>query len=163
MRALVVLLAVFALRAQDTRNVAEPHFPDTCTVLSAEQDVLTTESASDTARIQSAMDACPKGRAVALRVSGSHNIFVGQRLRLQPLPSDRCPRCGARLAGTSLASLRYRDLPRYSDGQALPRRRRWLGPHNAPLCGLPGSGCVAGCNRPIPKRAQETGTLKRND
>jgi len=67
------LLASGAAHAQDTRKVTEPVAPPSCTVL-------TTAAAGndDTARIQSAIDQCPAGRAVQL--TGS---FVSGPLKLR--------------------------------------------------------------------------------
>ncbi|HEX5344078.1 MAG TPA: pectinesterase family protein [Duganella sp.] len=61
-----------ATHAQDTRKVVEPTPPPACVVLTGGA------SGDDTARIQSAVDACPAGRAV--RLSGS---FVSGPLKLR--------------------------------------------------------------------------------
>ncbi len=77
-----VMLMLPALRAQDTRQVTEPHFPEACAVLtaqlSADKGALpdASERMPDTARIQSALDHCEKGKAVALRAAGGRNIFL---------------------------------------------------------------------------------------
>jgi polygalacturonase len=84
------LFALAALHAQDTRNVAEPHFPAICAVLTAQlaapQGVLPEASggAPDTARIQAAIDKCEQGKAVALRPAGAKNIFLAGPLTLKP-------------------------------------------------------------------------------
>jgi polygalacturonase len=79
---IAALISLPGLRAQDTRNVTEPHFPATCTVLTArfaaENGELPEESetSTDTARIQAAIDQCEKGKAVALRPAGANNVFL---------------------------------------------------------------------------------------
>ena len=88
--AAAVLLTLPAVLAQDTRKVSEPHFPPACTVLAAhltapggtlsEAD----EKTPDTARIQSAIDACAKGKAVQLRADGAKNIFLSGPIDLKP-------------------------------------------------------------------------------
>ena len=56
------------LRAQDKRNVSEPAFPASCTVLPAQLSVSNGEPSSetqfDTSRIQDALDNCASGQAV---------------------------------------------------------------------------------------------------
>jgi polygalacturonase len=64
-----------AAHAQDTRKVIEPSPPPACVVLTAGASVT---PGDDTARIQSAIDACPAGRAV--RLSGT---FVSGPLKLR--------------------------------------------------------------------------------
>ena len=77
----MALAAIPALRAQDTRNVTEPRFPQACVVLtariSADKGVLSDagERTPDTARIQDAIDHCEQGKAVELKPSGPRNIF----------------------------------------------------------------------------------------
>ena len=83
------LLAI-PLCAQDTRRVTEPHFPTSCSVLTArfaapggalaEAD----ERNADTARIQGAIDECGSGRAVELKAAGNKNIFLAGPLSLKP-------------------------------------------------------------------------------
>jgi polygalacturonase len=79
-----------ASRAQDTRNVTEPRFPQACVVLtaqlSAEKGVLpeSSERTLDTARIQDAIDHCERGKAVELKPSGARNIFLAGPLQLRP-------------------------------------------------------------------------------
>jgi polygalacturonase len=72
-----------SLSAQDTRNVTEPKRPATCTVLTAELTAVadTTlaeqdERKLDTKRIQGAIDGCPRGRAVVLKVAGNARAFL---------------------------------------------------------------------------------------
>ncbi len=87
---LLPLIALPLLDAQDTRTVTEPRFPQTCTVLTAQlaapRGVLSdaAERTPDTARIQSAMDRCEPGKAVALRPAGDNNIFLAGPLQLKP-------------------------------------------------------------------------------
>ena len=87
---LVPLLTLPLLHAQDTRTVAEPRFPPTCTVLTAQLAAprgALAESAErmpDTARIQKAMDGCEAGKSVALRASGEQRIFLSGPLQLRP-------------------------------------------------------------------------------
>jgi polygalacturonase len=79
---LILFRGAAALRAQDTRNVVEPHLPPLCTVLTARLSATggilaeASERTSDTARIQEAIDHCPHGRAVELKADGSKNIFL---------------------------------------------------------------------------------------
>jgi polygalacturonase len=60
-----MLLPILLLLAQDTRQVAEPSIPQSCTVLSARL-LRIEEDQPDTARIQEALDKCPAGQAVEL-------------------------------------------------------------------------------------------------
>jgi polygalacturonase len=86
---IAALLFLPTLYAQDTRNVTEPHFPPACQILtshlSAERGVLSdaSERTPDTARIQSALDSCEKGKAVTLRAAGPKNIFLTGPLELR--------------------------------------------------------------------------------
>lgn len=97
LRAISILLpslSVFALMAQDTRQVTEPHIPAACVTLNAliaapggviaERD----EAALDTGRIQSAMDNCAakgdSGKAVVLRAAGKKNVYISGPLTLRP-------------------------------------------------------------------------------
>src|SRR5580698_3580974 len=79
-----------ALHAQDTRSVTEPHFPAICSLLTAQlsapQGALpsASERMPDTARIQSAIDKCEPGKAVALRPAGGKSIFLAGPLTLKP-------------------------------------------------------------------------------
>ena len=83
------VLLMPALRAQDTRTVTEPHFPAACAVLTArlaaDQGALPDagEKLTDTTRIQSAIDGCEKGKAVALRTAGARNVFLTGPLELK--------------------------------------------------------------------------------
>jgi len=79
--------------AQDARTVTEPVIPPLCTALEAQlvaiadgpyQSLAAADEAKlDTARIQTAIDACPKGQAVALRSHGAANAFVSGPLKLR--------------------------------------------------------------------------------
>jgi len=82
-------LGATALRAQDTRTVTEPVIPPRCTVLKAQlassdghfSDA--DEQKLDTARIQGALDKCPKGRSVELASDGASNAFLSGPLDLR--------------------------------------------------------------------------------
>ena len=90
LRFLLPLLAALQLHAQDTRNVAEPHFPPACTTLaarlSAPHGVLSdaAENMPDTRRIQDAIDHCTPGQAVELKASGTNHIFLTGPIALKP-------------------------------------------------------------------------------
>ena len=78
------------LMAQDTRKVVEPSIPASCTVLKAKLARAASsidpedESKLDTARIQSAIDACAPGRAVVLqRASERTDAFLSGPLTLR--------------------------------------------------------------------------------
>lgn len=75
-----------AAGAQDTRTVTEPAFPKVCTALPSQLAIsngdLTSETAFDTARIQTALNACPSGQAVELQVSGLDNAFLTQPISI---------------------------------------------------------------------------------
>jgi polygalacturonase len=78
----LMILSSFALQAQDTRKVAEPHIPAACVTLNASivavHGVIAPEDEQklDTERIQQAIDNCAAGKAVVLRVSGRKNVFL---------------------------------------------------------------------------------------
>jgi uncharacterized protein (TIGR03437 family) len=82
LRALPFCMAVTCLHAQDTRNVTEPVFPAVCTTLAAQLSAgplglpAASETLFDTARIQSAMNACAAGQAVELQASESENAYL---------------------------------------------------------------------------------------
>ena len=79
--------------AQDARNVTEPVIPQICTTVTAQltsvkegpYDTLAAadESKLDTDRIQSAIDGCAKGKAVALKSQGAANAFLTGPLSLR--------------------------------------------------------------------------------
>jgi polygalacturonase len=95
----ILLVAASSLSAQDTRTVKEPVIPAACATLTAD---LTTASATsgeielraakagsqspalDTARIQQAIDACDKGRAVELAADTSNTAFLIAPIFLRP-------------------------------------------------------------------------------
>lgn len=85
-----VLIAIPALDAQDRRTVTEPRFPEVCTVLEARHSAPngalpeSSETALDTARLQSAIDGCQPGKAVELKPSGANTIFLAGPLQLKP-------------------------------------------------------------------------------
>src|ERR1035438_3336292 len=87
--ALPVFTALW-LHAQDTRNVAEPHFPTSCSTLtarlSAPHGMLSdaAEKMPDTRRIQDAIDHCTSGQAVELKPSGRNNIFLTGPITFKP-------------------------------------------------------------------------------
>jgi polygalacturonase len=90
--ALLAAGAASVVFAQDTRTVAEPTAPQSCTVLAAQLAAVeggrtlaeTDETKLDTTRIQHAIDACPKGEAVELKPDGAHNAFLSGPLDLRP-------------------------------------------------------------------------------
>jgi polygalacturonase len=71
-----------AAQAQDSRKVTEPAPPPSCTVLTAATTTSST-TLDDTARIQSAIDQCPAGRAVRLSGSNEKQRFVSGPLILR--------------------------------------------------------------------------------
>jgi len=83
-----VLLAA-PLFAQDTRTVIEPTIPAICKELKAQLHVNSgvlaeaDESKLDTARVQGALDKCPKGQAVSLDVDGPMDAFLSGPLQLR--------------------------------------------------------------------------------
>jgi polygalacturonase len=86
-----VFASVIAAYAQDTRTVTEPAIPQSCAVLKAQLAAVdgnktlaeADESRLDTARIQKALDTCPKGQAVELQPDGAHNAFLSAALDLR--------------------------------------------------------------------------------
>lgn len=82
-----------AAAAQDARTVTEPVIPPVCTTLDAHLTSVAEgpyrslaaadEKKLDTARIQAALDGCPKGQAVALRSHGKADAFVSGPLNLR--------------------------------------------------------------------------------
>jgi polygalacturonase len=92
LRVAVLLGVVPALpiRAQDTRNVVEPHFPRPCVVLRAELAASggdlsdADERRLDTARIQKAIDSCPADEAVVLSSSHNKQVFLTGPIHLRP-------------------------------------------------------------------------------
>src|SRR5580700_7334624 len=82
MDALKILVATAATlavaNAQDLRTVTEPVIPPACATLDAVSD-----KTRDTARIQSAIDACAAGHAVVLRADSTHDSFLSGPLQLR--------------------------------------------------------------------------------
>jgi polygalacturonase len=76
----------FTAQGQDTRTVVEPVFPQSCSVLQAQQPIAngepTSETIFDTARLQSALNSCPTGQAVELQSSGANNAFLIQPITI---------------------------------------------------------------------------------
>jgi polygalacturonase len=87
---LALLSVGLSLQGQDTRTVSEPHFPKTCTVLSARLAAPggtlaeAAENMADTERLQSAIDRCTPGKAVELKAAGTNQIFLTAPIRLKP-------------------------------------------------------------------------------
>lgn len=85
----LALSCAFGLFAQDTRTVVEPKIPPFCTSLDAQLKsqgnslAPEDESKLDTGRIQTAIDHCDKGHAVALRASGKLDAFLSGPLTLR--------------------------------------------------------------------------------
>ena len=76
--------------AQDTRRVNRPVIPASCAVLTASLTSIggrtlaaEDEAQLDTARIQSAIDGCTKGRAVQLKAAGERDAFLSGPLQLR--------------------------------------------------------------------------------
>jgi polygalacturonase len=149
-----IALSLLALgrpaHGQDRRNVTEPHLPPPCAVLTARlaapRGVLSdaAEATPDTARIQQALDACGRGRAVELRSEASQNVFLAGPLELRP---------GVTLvvaAGTALFASRNPrdyDVTPGSCGVVAPVRnkcRPFILADKAPGSGLMGDGAVDG-------------------
>jgi polygalacturonase len=82
-------MATPALKAQDTRTVVEPFFPQLCTTLDAHLErngrslASADEQKLDTERIQRAIDKCGKGRALLLRVDEKNNAFLSGPLEFR--------------------------------------------------------------------------------
>lgn len=81
--ALLVILPASLVHAQDSRTVTEPSFPPACSVLTANQIAGSLNEASfDTARMQTALNGCPAGKAVELAVQGNNNAFLIQPINI---------------------------------------------------------------------------------
>ncbi|MDP9052337.1 MAG: glycosyl hydrolase family 28 protein [Acidobacteriota bacterium] len=84
--ALLLFVSVTAASSQDTRTVVEPTFPTSCTILSAQLTISagepSSETAFDTSRIQTALNACAAGSAVELQPSGANSAFLIQPLTI---------------------------------------------------------------------------------
>ena len=87
--ALLLFTALLHVSAQDTRTVAEPKIPSSCTVLTAQLASHGTalpnfdESKPDTSRIQQAMDHCKAGQAVELKASATRDAFLTGPIELR--------------------------------------------------------------------------------
>lgn len=87
--ALVACGSLGVATGQDTREVAEPKIPPSCTVLRADLHATNNalaeadEEKLDTQRIQAATDACAQGKAVELRTTGANNAFLSGPLQLR--------------------------------------------------------------------------------
>ena len=87
--ALLTLLSTAPLAAQDTRAVTEPKLPPACIILeahltrTAQTLAPADEDKLDTARIQGALDACPKSQAVVLHTHAPANAFLSGPLQLR--------------------------------------------------------------------------------
>lgn len=79
-------------RAQDMRQVKEPAIPPACVVLASQLAAVDSgktiadadEGKLDTARIQRALDSCPKGQSVELKPEGARSAFLSGPLDLRP-------------------------------------------------------------------------------
>ena len=68
----------------DSRTMIEPAFPPVCETLVAQQSSSSLDQTLfDTARLQSAIDACPPGQAVELSSDGSDDAFLTQPIVLK--------------------------------------------------------------------------------
>ena len=127
-----VALGTFSLRAQDTRNVTEPHYPTPCRILYAQlaphNGTLPEETIErhyrDNDRIERAMEACPAGQSVILHSSkNGRNVFLVGPLRL---------RTGVTLVVDVSAALWGSRDPRNYDVQ----------PGSCGIVGTHGAGCL---------------------
>lgn len=69
-------------QAQDTRQVSEPSMPAVCTVLTATQVYAEGLPQLDTAKIQTALNACPAGQAVQLAANNEKDSFHSGPLQI---------------------------------------------------------------------------------
>ena len=126
--AILLAASIHSARAQDTRNVTEPHIPAPCTTLNAQLEAHDGKLASadeqklDTTRIQDAVDHCTAGKAVVLKAQGRHNVFLTGPLQL---------RSGVTLAIASYTVLAASRDPRIYD----------LAPGTCGIVGEKGHGC----------------------
>jgi polygalacturonase len=85
----ILLAAALSAAAQDTRNLTEPKFPAACTVLKAQLAGGTKgldpadDAHPDTARLQSAIDACDSGKAVELAADAGKVAFLAGPFHLK--------------------------------------------------------------------------------
>jgi polygalacturonase len=90
---LMLSVSVLSTEAQDTRTVSEPVIPPFCAKLEAHLTAVNDghyntlapadESKLDTGRLQSAIDNCGKGKAVALQAHGAATAFLSGPLELR--------------------------------------------------------------------------------
>ena len=125
-------LGTSSVRAQDTRNVSEPHYPAPCKILYAQlsphngtlPEATIERHYRDNDRIESAMEACPSGQSVVLHSSkNGRNVFLVGPLRLH---------AGVTLVIDASAALWGSRDPRNYDVQ----------PGSCGLVGLRGPGCL---------------------
>ena len=69
-------------QAQDMRQVSEPRMPAVCTVLTATQVYAEGLPQLDTAKIQTALNACPAGQAVQLAANNEKDSFHSGPLQI---------------------------------------------------------------------------------
>jgi len=147
----LLVLSLAAARAQDTRTVVEPHYPEPCATLPAPFTAPggalpeSAEKAPETVHIQAAIDACPAGKAVVLAPDGPRNIFLAGPLRLK---------AGVTLlvqSGTALfASRNPRDYDVQPGSCGIVAAARGAGckpfllAENAPGAGIMGEGSIDG-------------------
>ncbi len=91
--ALTTVAITSGAAAQDMRTVTEPVIPPSCTSVEARLTSVSDgtystlapadESKLDTERVQSAIDSCPKGKAVVLHAQGKANAFLSGPLQLR--------------------------------------------------------------------------------
>jgi polygalacturonase len=86
--AIVGVLLLPKMNAQDSRSVTEPRFPPACIVLKAR--LITSENIDpkdearqDTERIQHALDGCAANQAVELAADGARNAFLTSPIQLR--------------------------------------------------------------------------------
>jgi polygalacturonase len=87
-------ITVPALHAQDTRDVKEPTIPPACATLKAvfpptvatsgDVEAGRNDALRDTARIQQALDHCPKGQSVELAPDAQNTAFLTGPIYLRP-------------------------------------------------------------------------------
>lgn len=80
--AMITTLHAPSSRAQDTRQVSEPRLPAVCTVLTATQVYAEGLRQLDTAKIQTALNACPVGQAVQLAANNEKDSFHAGPLQI---------------------------------------------------------------------------------
>jgi polygalacturonase len=87
--AVMALLMVAIVSAQDTRTVTEPKIPASCVQLPAQLRAMNDKVAEaderklDTTRIQAALDKCTPGMAVELKPASGNNAFLTGPLELR--------------------------------------------------------------------------------